>query len=40
MFGLQPPRHISTLHLADMPKLPAHLRFRGQSGVRRETGKE
>jgi hypothetical protein len=29
MFYLTPPRHISTLHLSDMPPLLSDVRFQG-----------
>ena len=35
MFSLQPPRHISTLHSADLPAASANVRFLGAMRTRR-----
>ena len=40
MFYLMPPRHISTLHKCELPTGSELVCFPGQTGVRRETGKE
>ena len=33
MFGLKPPRHISTLHVCDMPGRTANFRYWGEIGL-------